>query len=169
MTSSINTALAFSISCCGYVALAYQTTTYMKDYESRIDILMEINSRLKQEITQLNSINNKYRVTATMYHPVSYQTDNTPTITADGTQIVDVYKAHELRYVALSRDLLKRWGGPFDYEDYIIVENAGNHSGVWQVRDTMNKRWTNRIDFLMSPGDKPFKYEEVVIRSQQQL
>jgi hypothetical protein len=162
MTSSINTALAFSISCCGYVALAYQATTYMEDYQSRIDELIEINS-------QLNSINNKYRVTATMYHPVSYQTDNTPTITADGTQIVDVYKAHELRYVALSRDLLKRWGGPFDYEDYIIVENAGNHSGVWQVRDTMNKRWTSRIDFLMSPSHKPFKYEQVVIRSQKQL
>ena len=164
MTSTINTALVFSISCCGYVALAYQTTNYMSDYQSRIDAIIEVNGELRQEISQLKT---KYKVTATMYHPVSYQTDSTPTITADGTKIVDVYKAHELRYVALSRDLLKRWGGPFDYEDYIIVENAGNHSGVWQVRDTMNKRWTSRIDFLMSPGHKPFKYEEVVIRSQQ--
>ena len=164
--TTINTALIFSISCCGCIALAYQATNYMNDYQYRIENMIKINAQLRQEITRLQTTNESYKVTATMYHPVRYQTDNTPTITADGTKIVDVYKAHEYRYVALSRDLLNRWGGPFDYGDYIVVENAGKHSGVWQVRDTMNERWTNRIDFLMSIGHKPFKYEEVVIRSQ---
>ena len=49
-------------------------------------------------------------VTVTMYHPVKQQTDRTPNILADGTKIT-VHKASEYRYVAVSRNLLKRWGG----------------------------------------------------------
>ena len=56
----------------------------------------------------------------------------------------------------------------FDYGDYIVIEGAGDHSGVWQVRDTMNARWTKRLDFLMSINHKPFKYDNVVIRSYKQ-
>ena len=103
-----------------------------------------------------------------MYQPTHYQTDSDPDVTADGTKI-RISKASEYKFVALSRNLLKRWGGPFDYGDYIIIENAGDHSGIWQVRDTMAPRWTKRVDFLMSINHKPFKYEDVVIRSHKQI
>lgn len=166
MTSRINTALAFFISACGYIIIAYQSTQYFAEYQFQINSMWAEQAELRQEIVRLQTLNETYRVTATMYQPVTWQTDDTPNELADGTVIVDIYKAHEYRYVALSRDLLKRWGGPFDYGDYIIVEGAGEHSGIWQVRDTMNKKWTNRIDFLMSPNHTPFKYDEVVIRSQ---
>lgn len=152
------------IACIGYVLIASQTIHYFNNYKYQIDSLWAENAELRQEIGRLYESNKSYQVTATMYHPVRYQTDNTPNQLADGT-IIDIHKASTYRYVALSRDLLKRWGGPFDFGDFIVVENAGNHSGVWQVRDTMNQRWTNRIDFLMSPKQKPFKYDEVVIRS----
>ena len=53
-------------------------------------------------------------VTVTMYNPSPEQTDSTPNQTADGT-IINPERASEYRYIALSRDLLRRWGGPFNY------------------------------------------------------
>ena len=125
---------------------------------------------LNQEITLLRNLARELtlfetEVTATMYKPHKIYTDDTPDILADGTKI-NIYKVDEYRYVALSRDLLHRWGGPFNYGDFIVVEGAGDHSGVWKVKDTMHERWVNRIDFLMPLGTKPFKYDSVVIRKQ---
>ena len=156
--------LMIIISCLGYITISTQAIYYINQYRNETHSLWIENAKLREELIVLKET---YKVTATMYQPLSYQTDSTPNELADGT-IIDIHKAHEYRYVALSRDLLKRWGGPFDYGDYIKVEGAGKHSGIWQVRDTMNERWTNKIDFLMSPNHKPFKYDEVVIRSQKQ-
>ena len=101
-------------------------------------------------------------VTLTMYHPTRNQTDSTPNITADGTKI-NIWKASEYRYVALSRDLLSRWGGPFNYGDYIVIEGIGKNSGIYQVRDTMNPKHTNRVDILKTPGSSQFKYTDVTM------
>ena len=60
-----------------------------------------------------------FNVTVTTYNPTRQQCDSTPNITADGTRI-NIRKASEYRYVALSRDLLARWGGPFDYGDILL-------------------------------------------------
>lgn len=103
-------------------------------------------------------------VTATMYEAKRNQTDTTPNITADGTRINTRY-AGKYRYIAVSRNLLALNGGPLSYGDYIIVEGiSGMYDGVWQVKDTMHSRWTNRIDLLCNPGTKPFKKKNVVIR-----
>ena len=99
-----------------------------------------------------------FDVTVTTYNPTRSQTDSTPNQTADGT-IIKPWKATKYRYVALSRDLLSRWGGPFDYGDYIIIEGAGKWSGVYQVRDTMNPKWVKRVDILTT--DSRFKYTDV--------
>ena len=98
-------------------------------------------------------------VTVTMYHPTRNQTDSTPNITADGTKI-NIWKASNYRYVAVSRDLLSRWGGPLNYGDWIVIEGAGKNSGVYQVRDTMNPKWTKRVDVLKTPGTRQFKYTD---------
>jgi len=100
----------------------------------------------------------EFDVTVTTYNPRKNQTDSTPNELADGTKIKP-WKATEYRYVALSRDLLSRWGGPFDYGDYIIIEGAGKWSGVYQVRDTMNPKWTRRVDILTT--NSRFKYTDV--------
>ena len=60
----------------------------------------------------------EFDVTVTMYNPTRQQCDSTPHITADGTHF-KTWRATEYRYVALSRDLLSRWGGPFNYGDYM--------------------------------------------------
>ena len=101
-----------------------------------------------------------YKVTVTTYNPTEAQCDDTPNITADGTKIKP-WKATEYRYVALSRDLLSRWGGPFDYGDYVILEGTGSWDGIYQVRDTMNPKWTNRVDILTT--NSKFKYDNVTM------
>ena len=102
---------------------------------------------------------------ATMYEPLSYQTDSTPDILADGTKINrSDKKLHKLRYVALSRDLLKYWGGPYKFNDYIVVEGTGEYDGIWQVKDSMAPQWVRRVDFLVSIGTPHFRYDNVTLK-----
>jgi hypothetical protein len=100
----------------------------------------------------------EFDVTVTTYNPTRSQTDSTPNQTADGT-IIKPWKATQYRYVALSRDLLSRWGGPFDYGDYVIIEGTDGWDGVYQVRDTMNPKWVKRVDILTT--NSMFKYTDV--------
>ena len=106
--------------------------------------------------------NNKHKVTVTMYHPVSDQTDDTPNITADGS-VIRINIASEYRYVAVARNMLIRNSGFLNFGDYIWLD-AGKKSGVYQVRDVMNRRFVNRIDILETPGTIPYKYNEASIR-----
>ena len=101
-----------------------------------------------------------FDVTVTTYNPTRSQTDSTPNQTADGT-IIKPWKATQYRYVALSRDLIARWGGPFDYGDYVVIEGTedGKWDGIYQVRDTMNPKWVKRVDILTT--DSRFKYTDV--------
>ena len=101
-----------------------------------------------------------FNVTVTTYNPTRRQTDSTPNITADGTRI-NPRKATQYRYVALSRDLISRWGGPFNYGDYIIIEGTGKWDGVYQVRDTMNPKWVKRVDILTT--NSRFKYNNITM------
>ena len=100
----------------------------------------------------------EFDVTVTTYNPTRSQTDSTPNQTADGT-IIKPWKATDYRYVALSRDLLSRWGGPFNYGDYVIIEGTDGWDGVYQVRDTMNPKWVKRVDILTT--NSMFKYTDV--------
>ena len=118
--------------------------------------VFDLEDELKEAINQKPS----YVVTATMYRPTIHETDSSPNITADGTRI-NISKAGSYRYIAVSRDLLSRWGGPFNYGDYVKIEGTLKHDGIWQIRDTMNPRFSNRVDFLCDLDDKPFKYEDV--------
>ena len=101
-----------------------------------------------------------YKVTVTTYNPTKEQCDNTPNITADGTRIKP-WRATDYRYVALSRDLLDRWGGPFNYGDYIVIEGTDGWDGIYQVRDTMNPKWVNRVDILTT--NSRFKYNNITM------
>ena len=123
--------------------------------------LHEENRILRERVQELEQIKGitKHKVTVTMYNPTR---GSTPDITADGTKI-NIWKASEYRYVALSRDLLSRWGGPFDYGDYVVIEGTGKYDGVYQVRDTMNPKWVKRVDILRTPGSRQFKYKNITL------
>ena len=128
---------------------------YKEMYSDKIERLESENSELRDELSHYDEYG--IEVDVTMYQPVYPQTDRTPNITADGTKI-RIHKASEYKFVALSRNLLKRWGGPFDYGDFILLKGAGHKDGVYQVRDTMNPKWVNVVDILESEDVQPYKY-----------
>ena len=135
-------------------------TTIFDNYKS---FHQETLVNLKEDNQKLNNLVSEHNlegmdVVVTMYHPVSYQTDSTPNILADGTRI-RVHKASEYRYIAVSRNLLKRWGGWLDYGDFILLKGTDGKDGMYQVKDTMNARFVNRIDILESPGTKRYKFD----------
>ena len=133
---------------------------YKKMYSDKIERLESENSELRDELSHYDEYG--IEVDVTMYQPVYPQTDDTPNITADGTRI-RISKASNYKFVALSRNLLKRWGGPFDYGDFILLKGAGNKDGVYQVRDTMNPKWVNVVDILESTHVEPYKFTGVHI------
>jgi len=73
----------------------------------------------------------------TSYRSVPEQTDSTPLITSTGSH---VHKDG----VAVSRDLLKRWGGPVGYGDMLYIDGYG----IKIVNDCMGEsrcvKWQNK-------------------------
>ena len=126
-------------------------------YTSLMKTIKEENVALTETLAELKS--EGMAVTVTMYQPVRYQTDSTPNILADGTRI-RAKEASKYKFIAVSRNLLKRWGGWLDYGDFVLLKGTSGKDGVYQVRDTMHKRWVNRIDILESVGVKPYKFTE---------
>ena len=136
------------------------STKFLNDKNIEIRSLLDENKRLTESLNKYETEGMK--VTVTMYEPVSYQTDSTPDILADGTRI-RVHKASEYRFIAVSRNLLKQHGGFVEYGDFIVLKGTDGKDGVYQVKDTMNKRFVNRIDILESPGTKPYKFDSAKI------
>jgi len=139
----------------------YVSTSFMKQnkeiYHNHYETLVHEKQDLQNQLDEF--YHHGIKVDVTMYQPTHYQTDDTPDITADGTKI-RIDKASEYKFVALSRNLLKRWGGPFDYGDYILLKGANTKDGVYQVRDTMNAKWVNVVDILESKHVQPYKFED---------
>ncbi|WP_400193174.1 hypothetical protein [Hymenobacter sp. B81] len=90
-----------------------------------------------------------YRVTATVYMAETHQTDAEPLITADNSRIPP-NASSKTRWIALSRDLLERWGGPFAYGDSVRVHGISPQlDGNYIIHDTMNRRFKRGIDLLV--------------------
>ena len=136
------------------------STKFLSDKNIQLQSLVDENKRLSEKLNEYET--EGMHVTVTMYHPVREQTDSTPNILADGTRI-RTQEASNYKFIAVSRNLLKRWGGWLDYGDFILLKGTNGKDGVYQVRDTMNKRWVNRIDILESPGTNPYKFETAQI------
>jgi 3D (Asp-Asp-Asp) domain-containing protein len=150
-------------------ALAFVLITYangiissklLNDKNLEIHSLTEQNEQLRSDLAKYET--EGMNVTVTMYQPVSYQTDSTPNILADGTRI-RTQSASDYKFIAVSRNLLKRWGGWLDYGDFILLQGTDSKDGVYQVRDTMHPRWVNRIDILESINVKPYKFDKAKI------
>ena len=136
------------------------TTKFLNDKNIQLTSLSEVNKTLKDELYKYET--EGMSVTVTMYQPLRYQTDSTPNILADGTRI-RIQEASNYKFIAVSRNLLIRHGGWLDYGDFVLLKGTNLKDGVYQVRDTMNKRFVNRIDILESPGVKPYKFDEAKI------
>jgi len=97
-------------------------------------------------------------VSATIYYPSVAQCDDTPYETASMAKInKDHPEKH--RWVAVSRDIKAQ----LNFGDKIFVMGTGVYDGYWEVQDLMNKRFTNKIDFLVSKNCKRGHWKNVEI------
>jgi 3D (Asp-Asp-Asp) domain-containing protein len=86
------------------------------------------------------------KIKATYYNPTARQCDKTPLITGSGYKInLKKLKNKTINIVAVSRDLLNI----YPYGSEIYVHQPVHLRGFWKVEDTMNKRFTKKIDFLV--------------------
>jgi 3D (Asp-Asp-Asp) domain-containing protein/uncharacterized membrane protein YuzA (DUF378 family) len=115
-----------------------------------LNVVLDKHENNKQEIkvikdsVQVDTIPFR-KVKATYYNPTSEQCDKTPLITGSGYKInLKKLKNKAIKVVAVSRDLLKI----YPYNSEIYVHQPVHLRGCWRVEDTMNKRFSNRIDFL---------------------
>lgn len=101
-------------------------------------------------------------VEATVYNAVPEQCYGDPSYTASMFRLNmdDVY-SH--RIIAMERTFMKELG--LKYGDVVKVEGTGKWDGVWQIQDTMNKRFAGqkKIDFLVPDYIKLGKWNTVKI------
>lgn len=91
-----------------------------------------------------------YRVTATTYWPEVGQTDDAPMETADGS-IIPTRHSSKTRWLAVSRDMLDKWGGPFHFGEKVRVSGISDAlDGVYIIHDTMNRRHRHCVDVLVN-------------------
>ena len=107
-------------------------------------------------------VDDTIKVTATMYNPVEEQCDSDPYTTAS-MLIINPFKASEQKFIAMSRDLLKRWGGIFEYKQKVRLVGCGEKDGVYIVADCMNERFRNKIDILETVGTPIYKFKNAKI------
>lgn len=107
----------------------------------------------KTEIVELER--EVYVVTATVYHAVNGQCDDSPLVTASGARISSAESAYDHRYIAVSRDLLD----VFPYGTRVEVRGCGELNGEYIVADTMNRRYKGYIDILINPDMNIGKWE----------
>jgi hypothetical protein len=103
--------------------------------------------------------------TLTVYNPIQKQCDADPLVTASKKKI-DLNKLEKgsLRWMALSRNMLKRWGGQLNYGDTVLLQ-AGDLTidGKWVIQDTMNRRFTNKGDLLFDSSRKSGMWRNVKV------
>ena len=98
-------------------------------------------------------------VVATIYHADPAQC-NEDFLTTASMKKINPKNPEGHRWIAVSRDLEEHG---FVFGAKVCVDGAGEMNGVWTVQDRMNKRWVNRIDFLVNKSRKEGKWENVKI------
>lgn len=107
-------------------------------------------------IQSVNKIIEIKGVTATCYNATKGQCDSSPFITSIGYKVNKVNPEAQ-RYLAVSRDLL----GKLNYGDTVWVIGTFMYDGPWIIADIMNKKYSQRIDFLVGSHNKLSKWDNV--------
>jgi len=136
-------------------------------------ILFTLSTDIISETERLNTNVSKYillynNIWGSIYHAIERECDDSPTKTGDGS-IINIQHASELRWIAISQDMLKceyrqklvnentsnLFKGKIEYGDTVWIESPHTEiNGWWIVHDTKNSRYTKSIDFLQTLGDK---------------
>lgn len=115
-----------------------------------LPIIENVSKPLKIAKKKIKSIDTLSFKKWSYYQPRGNQTDGSPLYCGSG-KYIDTLKLKEglIRWCAVSPDLLKRFGGKYRYGDKIYVKYPTEYKGIWIINDCMNKRYKNKIDFLV--------------------
>lgn len=126
--------------------LSYLSVTSSKPYFTKSKPLEPL-KKLKKSIKSIDTLSFKKW---SYYQPKGNQTDDSPLYCGSGKYIDTVkLKKGLIKWCAVSPDLLKRFGGKYRYGDKIYIKCPTQYKGVWIINDCMNKRYKNKIDFLV--------------------
>lgn len=93
-------------------------------------------------------------VTVTAYSSDVEQCDGDPFVTASGERV-------RPGGVALSRDMLARWGGEIEYGDSVVLEFGDGRLWIMEVLDTMAARWERRVDVWCATKGEALRFGKV--------
>ena len=101
-------------------------------------------------------------VTATVYNAVPAQCNKDVKHTAS-MYTLNLDNVLEDRVIAMERTMMAEYG--IKYGDLVKIEGTGSWDGVWQVQDTMNKRFAgqHKIDILVPKNIRHGKWNDVKI------
>lgn len=101
-------------------------------------------------------------VTATVYNAVPAQCNNDVRHTAS-MYTLNLDNVLEDKVIAMERTMMAEYG--IKYGDVVKIEGAGTWDGIWQVQDTMNKRFAgqHKIDILVPEHIRHGKWSDVKI------
>lgn len=100
-------------------------------------------------------------VTVTVYNALPGQCNADYLTTASGRKIVKArLNEGELRWVALSRDLLEKY--PYGSAIYLDLGENNEYTGEYLVADTMNVRYTKCVDILVPDHIKNGKWPGII-------
>ena len=99
-------------------------------------------------------------VTATVYNAVPSQCNDDPVHTASMFRL-DLDNVESHRIIAMERTMMAEYG--ISYGDTVLVAGTGRYDGLWQVQDTMNKRFAgkHKIDFLVPKHIRHGKWQNI--------
>lgn len=117
-------------------------------------------------ITKTNNVNmNDWKLAdtktiATVYNAVPAQCNGDFGNTASMFRL-DLYNVLSHRIIAMERTFMKELG--VKYGDVVYIEGTGKWDGVWQIQDTMNKRFAgqHKIDILVPENIKYGQWDNV--------
>lgn len=115
-----------------------------------------VNNYLYDDIWKLSAID----VESTVYNAVPAQCNNNFGYTANMFYL-DLYDVESHKIIAMERTFMKELG--LNYGDVVKIEGVGKYDGIYQIQDTMNKRFAgqHKIDILVDDSVKVGKWNNV--------
>ena len=101
-------------------------------------------------------------VEATVYHATPEQCNNDVKNTASMFRLnLEDPESHKI--IAMERTMMKQYG--LKYGDLVKIEGTGQRDGIYQIQDTMNKRFSgkHKIDFLINLDSNIGKWNNVKV------
>jgi hypothetical protein len=128
--------------------------------ETKNEVLAMVNDvpEEKDEMADWKLADN--RTTATVYNARPSQCNNDFGHTASMFRL-DLYNVLSQRVIAMERTFMAKLD--LQYGDVVYIKGTGKYDGVWQVQDTMNKRFAgqHKIDILVPDNIRNGQWDNV--------